>query len=1037
MNTNTRYKIITSDDYDTSVNNNKLNNTFPVSALGLDPPLSPGVQELQEGENTRDVRNSINIEDLDIEEVYDPIYNITTTKHERKVFNIMLASAEENLPEAEIEGIEFSIIKKETLRNYSIAINSDEKMGPGSINDARLGVVKGNDRCGTCHRTVEHCPGHLGRIELFRQIVNPFYRREVIRCLNIFCNVCGASLLTKNQIEDLERITHAKSRLHLIEEHVKNKKNFQHTHRRGVRTDCVEGVELGPLLSCVPNPTYILDKGGYKIEYTIEGDIVKLTKEEEEKIAAKKLSETEITGEEEEKVGKKKPALRHHERTIEDIIKIFNLISIEDAKMVGLGNNMPIDFIMFYIPVPPPKLRGASHKEVKNESDRMADSLLSIIKADKNIRSNELDQKKLDVQQRYIYESVKTLIESKEPKSYRGTSQISMRMLIQGKEGLFRQFMMSKRADFTARSVIGPDPDIDFGEVSVPREWANKLTVSELVFQANRSYMNKLLQKGHITNVTKGSGHFKGQLLRVRERNRDNIQLEIGDLVSRWLQDGDWVTVNRMPSLHKQSTMAMKVRLWSQQNIGLHLSYTTPFNADFDGDEMNLHSFQIVEAISQAAGIMNVEACIPNEQNNSPIMGLVMDNVVGSYLLTYMDDIIDVDTWNDCLVRINTKDDLATLDERLIEQGVKKYTGKALFSALLPAGLYYDNKGILIVDGILVNGVITKDHIGPTSGSIIQAIYNNPDIMIRRSDLNIDTLPGLSRGLRRASLFIRNAYHVLNRWLTEYGFTLGLSDCRIEDSKLLEIKKAELSKLRMVVNELGAGTFTTNRERRQAEAEIMVAINNFASITGKALTEIVSKENNFYILIASKTKGNYINLSQMALAVGQQTYFGERMKMAITNGTRVLPHFDVGEDDLASKGFIENNYIEGITPIEYFFQGAGARQGLLISAMSISDIGKIRRDIFKMVEDLKVLVDGSVRDSNSKIVQEIYGSDGKSGSKLFRNLDNKGYGPSHEDFLLVATDHNTLANQLNVKHGYQSETSLKIRSELEKSLLPN
>jgi len=992
MNLDSQYKVISPNNYDINVTNNKLLNDFALSTLGVSPPM-PSINTYSSNNDT------INIEDIEIEEVYDPIYEITTNKHERNAFDIMRLAAEESLPEAEVVGIEFSIIKRETLKNYTIVVNSEDREGPGTINDPRLGVVKGNDICGTCHRTVENCPGHLGRIPLYKPIINPFYKRVIVRLLTIFCNTCGALLLTETQIKDLERTTYSKSRMHLIEQHVKNKSNtksksnIRHTHKKEIRSDCLEGVEMGELLACIPNPQYSLDKGGHKIEYHI-GD----------KKAPKDSDNTPKDSDNESKL---------HERTVEDIIKIFELVSPEDAKLIGLGNNMPIDFLMFDITVPPPKLRGASHKETKNESDRMADLLISIIKADKKTRDEKIKPSEYDVNRKYIYESVKTLIESKEPKSFRGTNQVSMRMLIQGKAGIFRQFIMSKRSDFTARSVIGPDPDANFGEISVPREWAEKLTVAERVFQANKAYMNKLLQKGHITNVIKGSGPHKGLLKKVNDRNRDSIELEVGDKVNRWLQDGDWVTVNRMPTLHKQSMMSMKVKLWAKRIIGLHLAYTSPFNADFDGDEMNLHSFQIVEAIAEASGIMNVEACLPNEQNNSNIMGLVMDNVVGAYLLTYLDDIIDEDTWNDCLSRITVKEDLVTLDDRLLEMGVKKYTGRALFSSLLPADLYYDNKGILIIKGILVSGVITKDHVGPSSGSIIQAIYNNPEIMVKKNESNADTLPGLSRGLRRAALFIRDAYHILNRWLSENGFT----DCMIENSTVTEIKESELSKLRMIVDQLTSQPFANQREERMAEAEIMVATNNFRSVTGKALTDNISKDNNFYILITSKAKGSIVNLSQMALTVGQQTYFGERMKLSIDNNTRVLPHYDVRENELASRGFVESGYMKGLSPIEYFYQGASAREGLLISAMSISNIGKIRRYMLKMLEDAKVMTDGSVRNSNNRIIQAIYGSDGFSGSKLSRLMYNRDL-PS-EDFLLSATDHKSLANQLNSQYGYR------------------
>ncbi len=181
-----------------------------------------------------------------------------------------------------------------------------------------------------------------------------------------------------------------------------------------------------------------------------------------------------------------------------------------------------------------------------------------------------------------------------------------------------------------------------------------------------------------------------------------------------------------MPSLHKQSIMTGKCKLWDHRTLGLHLSYTTPYNADHDGDEMNVHSPQTFDALAEAITLMTMEMCIPNEQNNATFMGAVMDAVIGVGLATLEDEVMDLMEWNDYLMMIVAREDLATLDQSLLEMGVKKYTGKALFSAILPADLSYDIKGIVIRKGVIDQWFYHKDHVGPTSGTIQQAIYNNP-----------------------------------------------------------------------------------------------------------------------------------------------------------------------------------------------------------------------------------------------------------------------------------------------------------------------
>lgn len=974
------------ENYPTSITIGELNKNSNVFNGLLSNTIPSGISVENFPIVDRFVDTCIPVGETEVINVYDPNFKLDIDYRQAEVLRLARLNAIEKLPEGEIESIEFSLLKREISINF-IVINNPEKFGPGSINDPGLGVVQGRDHCGTCFQDAMNCPTHFGRIPLMElsqdgnlipaPIINPTYRREIISFLQIFCNYCGALLLSEDQILDLEKYKHAKSRIKLIEEYVKNKKKFEHSHRKGVQLECsIPGLETGTLKPCLPNPQYDLLKkvNSYKIEYkTLDGQT--------------------------------------NERKIEDIVKIFESITPEDAKLIGLGNNMPIDFIIYDALVLPPALRGAALKEGGIDSDRMADNLIKIIKANNklklgvNNKGEPLKTTEIDDLKKVIYDGVRSSIENRETKSATGASQVSLYKMLKGKEGLFKGNIMANRVDFTARTVISPNPTLEFGEMSVPREWAPFLTVNVTIGQYNLEAMNKLLQERHISSVTKGSGPRKGSRIRIVDSNFDTIVLEYGDKVDRWLQDGDYLTLNRMPSLQKQSLMTGKVVLWDHRTIGIHASYTTPYNADHDGDEMNLHSPQTYGAIAEAVELMTMEMCIPNEQNNAPIIGLVMDNVNGAFLMTLEDEVMEISEWNDYLMMISYREDLGTLDQRLLDANVKKYTGKAMFSALLPASLNYINKGVVIKSGILHSGVITKDHVGPLPNSIIQALYNNPIIMdySRR------------KALKRTSAFITDAARVTGAFVTNRGFTIGIRDCGLGNIELSKIKKDKLSELKALLSQMGE-RFTSLADKDKIENEILMATNNYRSGIGKSALDIIPEDNNFQIMITSKSKGSIHNFVQVAVSVGQQTFSGKRLPAQMTGGRRALPHFLVDDDDIAALGFVGSGFADGLTGVEFFFHAFAAREGLIHTAISISDIGVIHRNLSKMLEDNKIAYDGSVRDSNKVELQSIYGGDGFAASSLQRVVVNKG--SPYEDESLSIIDIHTLAQSLNIKYGY-------------------
>lgn len=988
-----------SNEYSTNVilrlGGNKTAPIIPGNGPDLIRPSIPGVTVEQiptvltsiPGTNCYVSDEVVTVGDMIEREVADPDFKLIVSAKEKQRQEAEYRRVEEKLPEVELENISFRIIKRDELIKYSILVDREVQYGSNTINDPRMGVVLGKNVCGTCNRSVLQCPTHLGRIELAEPMVNPLYRRDVIRMLQAFCNDCGALLLTEDQIKSLEKYTAGRHRLQLIADNVASKKGFTHTHTNGTETVCPTGLFFGELKKCSPNPKYILDKKRNlsKIEYKIGS------------------------------VGDPK------ERTMAEIIDIFSKVTKSDAILAGLSDNMPIDFIMYDIVVIPPTTRGASIYESNIETDRMAAIYLDIISNNNKIKSLTLSESVKDSSRTKLYEKVQMLMMSSDPKSARGGNQVSVNKKLKGKTGIFRGNLMSARVDFTARSVITPGIDLEFGWVGIPKDWASILTIHERIFSANITYMNSLLRQKKLTHITKASGPYENLWMRITDENRDSIILEIGDEVDRHLRDGDVVTINRMPTLHKGGLICRKVKLTNNKTISIHLSDTTALNADFDGDEMNVKTMQSWLALAEIGNIMSGHLCIPNDQTNAPIVGLVMDNLIASYLITKFDPILNIyanpklteervgierandDLWQDCLMLITAREDLPTLDERLFKYGVRNRTGRALFSSLLPAGFYYDHKDVKIIDGILIKGVVGSSHVGTKPNSIIQYLYNFSKPGNNDSEY----------GLKRASAFITDASLVLNRWLSSFGFSIGVGDCKNIPEVEAFIAK-EIVRIKALVAQQGAN-LVTDEDREKYKQNNLITIGTALNTGKQMMDHYIPETNNVSISIASGTKGSTFNQAQISGMVGQVTIWGDKLPLQLTSGSRILPHFEPGDEDIEAHGYVTNNYFNGLEPTQFFMLSMGGREGLLDTALQISNIGKLRRQMLKNVEDLKIEHDGSVR-VNNRIVLLSYGGDGFAPERLQRVNINKGDINVVES--LFFSDIISKANEINSRYGY-------------------
>lgn len=471
-----------------------------------------------------------------------PDTDITVTRRQKQELLAQAQRAEEALPTLIIESSLLTIFSYEELREIAVCrVNNPGSSGPNTVNDPRMSVIEDTKLCATCHKDNIECPGHLGIIELAYPIYHPSYLRTIVQILTCVCNTCGGLLLSREAMREkgILRATGI-NRLKLLEKECKGLL-CQRTPEEGLK-------------ECRPNPEYLVAK-------------LKDSKQIMYKIPARR-------GEKEGEAA----------RSIEDVIKILDAISDEDAALMGFSHGAhPKRMIMRALPVIPPIARPPSVRDGVIWPNPITTLYLEIIKLNNALMDPKLTERDRTEKLADLFFHIEHLIDNTDGKyaPQQNRAFESIKQLIQGKEAIIRGLLMGKRVNYSARTVLSPDPNLKFGQIRIPRIMASVLTQNVTIAAFNREAMTKLLREGRITHITPGSGPLKGRRIQVKEEQRKEYVLQIGDKVDRWLQDGDRVLWNRQPTLHKYSMMAYEVVLSDELTIGLHMSYTTPANADF------------------------------------------------------------------------------------------------------------------------------------------------------------------------------------------------------------------------------------------------------------------------------------------------------------------------------------------------------------------------------------------------------------------------------------------------------------------------
>lgn len=819
----------------------------------------------------------------------------------------------------DIKGIQFSILGPEEIVKRSVVeINrTDTYAGSepviGGLFDSRMGVLEHNKICSTCEQKNIFCPGHFGHIKLARPVFHAMFFDMTKKLLKCVCHRCSKLLISPNTTNkdlknDMQKIMLIKN----------NQKRWDMYFKLCNTSTKIKLCGDDGTIGCgAKQPSRYNKEGAMKI------------------IAEWKDKSTED--------GTKTTQI---EFTPDDILKIFKRISDEDMEIIGFNPNWnrPEWLICTVLAVPPPAVRPSIIEENgQRREDDLTHKLSDIIKTNNNIldkinkgSSEETIKLITMVLQYHIFTFIDNQIPGLAPSQQRNGRKLkSITDRMKKKEGRIRGNLNGKRVDQSARSVITPDPYISIDELGVPIKIAVNITFPETVNEYNIEHMKKLIKNGPDTYP--GAKYVKkikdSITINLKYANTDKIinELKNGDIVHRHLTDGDYVLFNRQPSLHKMSMMCHKVVIMPYQTFRLNVLDTPPYNADFDGDEMNLHCPQNIQTMSELKDIAAVPYMILAPRDGKPIIEVVQDTLVGSFRLTK--DYVDIKD----KVMANLQMVNSYFTGKLPEPNDKYvYTGKEAYSQILPPGLFINRKNKKGESFIIENS------------KLIEYTYDKKGEKIPTGTLDKNVFHGISTGLMpvifhdygpfEVRKFLDNTQRLICRWLLTSGFSVGISDLITNEetdnnlkTTIREMKAKAYSKLDDIRRgELDNNSIFNNEDF--IEREIIGILNETTSQVGKiGLSQIDEKTNRMINMVKSGSKGKETNVAQIIACVGQQNVDGKRITYGFTD--RTLPHFTKYDDGPDARGFVENSFITGLSPQEVFFHAMGGREGLIDTAV--------------------------------------------------------------------------------------------------------
>lgn len=860
---------------------------------------------------------------------------------------------------AKVKGIRWGLMSPEEIKAVSVAeittgrLHRSRGPTPGALNDLRLGPVNARYECETCGCGIGHCPGHPGHHPLASPVINPQCFKVLPKILSCICMNCSRLLIKPKKGHEAKR---GSARLRALAEQAS--KNRICGNGRIAPEDWSMELERQ-------------NNGCGFVNSKIKKDglyMMMLANSPESRQCLYELS-GRIQAITEKKVGVTQGLIRN-----EYLLEVLKKITKEDLNLMGFQGwfSHPSSMVMTVLVVPSTEIRPKNSIHAEDSAhDPSTLALQRICKTNEKVfnrmsnlpnnkrsKKEKKERKEITVSDNRISRvprhpndlwnlindmnfNVATHIQNELPGvrhslQRNGRPSPSLRDRLTGKEGRLRGSMQAKRVNFSARTVIGPNPGRNIDELGVP------IRIAMIHFR--RVQVTRFNIKELTTLIRRGAFQHPGARFVEREDGSQidlkcvaghRIQLQLGWVVSRYLQDGDIVLANRQPSLHRPSIMAHVVKVIPGNMIRLGIPVTSPYGADFDGDEMNIHTLHEESVIAEAKELMMVRKQILSVRDGGVVIFPIQDCIFGCWVLSKPDTVLDQSQYNELLMKLPEK---TLLDERRVPTG-PTCTGREILSLLFPPDLTLKKGKCVFRRGQLVEGMLDK-------GTLRYLVF------VLAKDYSNDV----------AADFLRDSQKICDTFLMMYGASITLDECR--QGKESRVKKESIvSQVRGVVDEY---PYLLDSSREDGLCRLLGELREKTSMV--AIKALDQNRNNFLGLVMSGSKGSLVNLAQVLSMAGQ---------IYVDCGRKIgqIPHLRHLKG-VARRGMVFSSFSEGLNPMEYFFHSLGGREGLVDTSVRTSQTGYFTRKLIAAMTDVMVLEDGTVRNTDGHLYELRYGGDG-------------------------------------------------------------
>jgi len=821
-----------------------------------------------------------------------------------------------------ITSLQFGLLSPEEIRNESVAeiiqhqsFKADGTPIPGGLFDARMSPSEKNERCETDNLPYHITPGYFGKIELNLPIFHHFHISTIQQVLSVICIECGnlvnppfdnTKTFSGDELFSFSKKNHP-SEMNLL--------NLPKKQRLLALKKIQSDNRICPVCSCKQPKKYTINLRGVD---TIDA-VYSITDDIENKSIFP-----------------------------EYVYRLFQKINDNTCELMGFNSEIahPSSLILHAIPVCPPLVRPSVKQGNGNMSrDHITIRYEEVMKSNISIRGylNKDQHKEREKFREYLAHDVATLIDNEPgggfPSMPRGSTQPhqTFGQRLRGKVpklGRIRGNLLSRRVEMSGRSVITPDPMIELDEIGIPEKIAKKITYPIKVTEENRSFLEKCIENG--PNVYPGAIGLRRKFTENVIKPRKELLLQTGDIVMRHIIDGDYVLMNRLPTLHKKGFMGHKARIMKGYSFRLNVNSTEPYNADFDGDEMNLHCPQSIATITETIELAGLKNQCMSSASNSPAIAFVQDNVLAAHIMT---------------------------------QNNSPFTHRELMNVLARgAPYYYGYMNKRSYSGKELFNFYTPDYSDPVNKTL-----NKKDL------IQIVSKCYHELGNNKCFEMTGMLQKLFNEYFLHHSFSIGPKDLK-RGTEVHKIVDETVDKMIMNITKRIEDIHKSVGPCDKISFENFVN-NEIEKATSKS-ENILSKDeqSRFKSMIECGSKGKKKNITQMKGFLGQQIVNGTRTNTGYTH--RTLPHFHKYCEDIRTRGFIRNSLSKGLHPFEFFFHAGGGREGLIEQALGTGDSGYIQRQMVKTLEDMVVKWSNTVNDAQNNIVQFLFGDDAAMGESI-------------------------------------------------------